>query len=113
MPEAETARRIACHDSADPCQPWAGSACLLGEGFARRVGEERAESLDRAHARGASGVSVEATLRDCVGDHVTEAELREAHAQGVAWAAAQERAAKVTAWRVARRALRGRGEVGA
>lgn len=38
-------------------------------------------------------MSVKETLRDCVGDHVTEAELREAHAQGVAWAAAQERAA--------------------
>jgi len=93
------AARIACHDSADPCQPWAGSACLLGEGFARRVAEERAESLDRAHARGASGVSVEATLHDCASDHVTADEIREAHAQGAAWAAAQERAAEETATR--------------
>ena len=108
MRDTETAARLACHDSADPCQPWAGSACLLGEGLARRVAEERAESLDRAHARGASGVSVEETLRDCASDHATDDDLREAHAQGVAWAAAQERAAKVAAWRAGRRALRGR-----
>jgi len=46
MRDAEAAR-IACHDSTDPCRPWAGSACLLGEGYARRVAEGRAEALDR------------------------------------------------------------------
>lgn len=102
----EAERRIRCHGADDPCQPWASSACLLGEGYARRVAEDRAQSLDRAHRRGASGEGVECALRDCAGDHVTEAEIREAHAQGVAWAAAQARAAKVAAWREGRRLLR-------
>lgn len=71
----ESDARHRCHGTDDDCQPTPDTSCRLGEGYARRQREELSQALDRAFARGASGISLAETLRDLRCDEATDEEL--------------------------------------